>query len=179
MLLHGSHRKILRARNRVPTAFFMSLAVPASFRCLPSTKASTSVPNGTINGGYWVRPAHVESKRSEPHVPLAATFTAPAVVVDGISIEDEFEKLTKDLGKTSTLEITTKAHEKLGDNIIALAFSGAEDVTSIESWLTGCLLSVFIDALKEVRAMEGSSDGFLIMSTKANYTYLLVRNWDY
>ena len=64
-----------------------------------------------------MRPAHVESKRSEPHVPLAATFTAP-----GISIEDEFEKLTKDLGKTSTLEITTKAHEKLGDNIIALAF---------------------------------------------------------
>jgi hypothetical protein len=40
-------------------------------------------------------------------------------------------------------------------------------ISSMESWLTGCLLSVFIDALKEVRAMEGSSDGFLIMSTKA------------
>jgi hypothetical protein len=38
----------------------------------------------------------------------------------------------------------------------------------MESWLTGCLLSVFIVALKEVRAMEGSSsDGFVIMSTKA------------
>jgi hypothetical protein len=104
-----------------------------------------------------VIPAHVESKRSEPHVPLAATFAAPAgmfngffmmgfkerdehyvgcddeialwfflyvmfaVVADG-SIEDDFEKLIKDLGKTSTLEITTKAHEKLGDNITAQAF---------------------------------------------------------
>ncbi|XP_059452147.1 5'-adenylylsulfate reductase 2, chloroplastic-like isoform X1 [Corylus avellana] len=145
----------------------MSLAVPASFSCLPSTKASTFEPNGTINGRYWVRPAHVESKRSEPHVPLAATFAAP-VVVNG-SIEDDYEKLTKDLGKTSTLEITTKAHEKLGDNIIALAFSGAEDVTWMESWLTGCRLSVFIDALKEVRAMEGSSDGFLIMISKAKF----------
>jgi hypothetical protein len=46
MLLHGSDRKILRARNRVPTPFFMSLAVPASFSCLASTKASTFVPNG-------------------------------------------------------------------------------------------------------------------------------------
>lgn len=33
---------------------------------------------GTIDGGYWVRPARVEPKRSEPHVPLAATFAAPA-----------------------------------------------------------------------------------------------------
>ena len=101
-------------------------------------------------------PAHGESKRSELHVLLAATFAAPgmfngffmmgfkerdehyvgcddkialwfflyvmfAVVADG-SIEDDFEKLIKDLGKTSTLEITTKAHEKLGDNIIAQAF---------------------------------------------------------
>lgn len=48
-----------------------------------------------------------------------------------------------------------------------LCCSGAEDVTWMESWLTGCLLSVFIDALKEVRAMEGSSDGFLIMISKA------------
>jgi hypothetical protein len=54
------------------------------------------------------------------------------VVVDGISIEDEFEKLTKDLGKTSTLEITTKAHEKLGDNIIALAF---RYFLSLSSWI--------------------------------------------
>jgi hypothetical protein len=103
----------------------------------------------------------VESKRSEPHVPLAATFAAPAgmfngffmmgfdehydlcgmwfflyvilaVVVDGISIKDEFEKLTKDLGKTSTLEITTKALEKLGDNIIALAF---RYFLSLSSWI--------------------------------------------
>ena len=55
-----------------------------------------------------------------------------------------------------------------------LCCSEAEDVTSMESWLTGCLLSVFIVALKEVRAMEGSSsDGFLIMSTKDKYSYLL------
>jgi hypothetical protein len=30
-----------------------------------------------------VRPAHVESKRSEPHVTLAATFAAPAGMFNG------------------------------------------------------------------------------------------------
>ncbi|XP_062152945.1 5'-adenylylsulfate reductase 1, chloroplastic-like [Alnus glutinosa] len=149
----------------------MSLAVPASLS-LGSTASSNFVPNGAIYniGGYWVRPAHMEPKSSEPHVPLAPTFYAPVVVekVDECD-EDDYGKLTKDLGKLSPpLEIITKAHEKLGDNI-ALAFSGPEDVTSMESWLTGCLVSVFIDAvevallrnaLKGVRPMEGSSDGF-------------------
>jgi hypothetical protein len=47
-----------------------------------------------------------------------------AVVVEKVdeSDEDDYGKLTKDLGKLSPpLEIITKAHEKLGDNI-ALAF---------------------------------------------------------
>ncbi|XP_059444363.1 5'-adenylylsulfate reductase 1, chloroplastic-like isoform X1 [Corylus avellana] len=88
-----------------------------------------SVPGDSYLRTFLVKPVCAELKRSDSVVPLAATMVAPEVE-DRIETED-YEKLAKEMGHASPLEIMDRALEKFG-NDIAIAFSGAEDVALIE-----------------------------------------------
>ncbi|KAJ6925467.1 hypothetical protein NC651_009988 [Populus alba x Populus x berolinensis] len=89
-----------------------------------------------------VKPLNAEPKRNVSVVPLAATIAAPEIA-EKVEVEEDYEKLAKELVNGSPLEIMDKALEKFGDDI-AIAFSGAEDVALIEyAKLTGRPFRVF------------------------------------
>lgn len=89
-----------------------------------------------------VKPLNAEPKRNGSVVPLAATIAAPEIA-EKVEVEEDYEKLAKELVNGSPLEIMDKALEKFGDDI-AIAFSGAEDVALIEyAKLTGRPFRVF------------------------------------
>ncbi|PON51471.1 Thioredoxin-independent 5'-adenylylsulfate reductase [Parasponia andersonii] len=92
-----------------------------------------------------VRPIYAESERSHLLVPLEASTVASLELEDNssIEVEEDYERLAKELENASPLQIMDKALEKFG-NEIAIAFSGAEDVALIEyARLTGRPFRVF------------------------------------
>ncbi|KAK9092043.1 hypothetical protein Syun_026954 [Stephania yunnanensis] len=114
-----------------------------------------------------VKPVFAEPKRNESTVPLAAASTvisSASEVVEKVEIDEDYEKLAKELENASPLEIMDRALGKFG-NDIAIAFStlnlelifsyatvvqnipsiiGAEDVALIEyARLTGRPFRVF------------------------------------
>ncbi|KAK9089711.1 hypothetical protein Scep_028793 [Stephania cephalantha] len=93
-----------------------------------------------------VKPVLAEPKRNESMVPLAAASTvisSASEVAEKVEIDEDYEKLAKELENASPLEIMDRALGKFG-NDIAIAFSGAEDVALIEyARLTGRPFRVF------------------------------------
>ncbi|KAK6917282.1 Thioredoxin domain [Dillenia turbinata] len=106
---------------------------------IPSTAVNYSRRRSTIRAVNAEQP-----KSSDNVVPLAATNLASPEIVEKLEvIEEDYERLAKELENASPLEIMDKALEKFGSDI-AIAFSGAEDVALIEyARLTGRPFRVF------------------------------------
>ncbi|XP_041003123.1 uncharacterized protein LOC121248650 isoform X2 [Juglans microcarpa x Juglans regia] len=70
---------VFRLGSASSSIFELNAQQGVSFR--PLDRSLFQAPNweGTINGRYWVKNAHVEP-RKELNVPLAATFAKPVVV---------------------------------------------------------------------------------------------------
>ncbi|KAF3972880.1 hypothetical protein CMV_003651 [Castanea mollissima] len=150
---------------RIPS--FMSLSIAASsFTLASSSSSAISQLNGTSDGRYWMKPIHVEPKRSVLTVPLAATFATPVMIekVDECPKNDHTDKLAKDLQGASPLEIEKDDRfEKVGDDA-TVTLSGVEDLTLIEAWL----FDAGITGLKEYQS-SGTTEGTPVIQVDPSF----------
>ncbi|KAM3745021.1 hypothetical protein ACB098_06G094900 [Castanea mollissima] len=150
---------------RIPS--FMSLSIAASsFTLASSSSSAISQLNGTSDGRYWMKPIHVESKRSVLTVPLAAKFATPVMIekVDECPKNDHTDKLAKDLQGASPLEIEKDDRfEKVGDDA-TVTLSGVEDLTLIEAWL----FDAGITGLKEYQS-SGTTEGTPVIQVDSSF----------
>ncbi|KAL4620123.1 hypothetical protein ACB092_06G130800 [Castanea dentata] len=160
---------------RIPS--FMSLPVAASSFTLASSSSSAIsrlnvsvlfgvTLTGTSDGRYWMKPIHVEPKRSVLTVPLAATFATPVMLekLDECPKNDHTDKLAKDLQGASTLEIEKDDRfEKVGDDA-TVTLSGVEAVILIEAWLC----DAGITGLKEYQS-SGTTEGTPVIQVDPSF----------
>ncbi|KAL0001690.1 hypothetical protein SO802_015471 [Lithocarpus litseifolius] len=145
----------------------MSLSVAASSFTLGSSSSAISQLNGTSDGRYWMKPIHVEPKRSELTVPLATTLATPVMVIEKVDEcpkNDHTDKLAKDLQGASPLELEKDYRfDKVGDDA-TVTLSGAEDVTLIEAWL----FDAGITDLKEYQS-SGTTEGTPVIQVDPSF----------